>query len=86
MDRSQGGLQGNAYDLNMYSWMHILHYILIIDVLKWTANVYKAKICHVYKISETFQVNPAIQKDTQMDFSKYICDSCELSYSLCTLK
>lgn len=50
--------------------MHILHYILIIDVLKWTANVYKAKICHVYKISETFQVNPAIQNDTQMDFSK----------------
>lgn len=70
MDRSQGGLQGNAFDLNMYSWMHILHYILIIDVIKWTANVYKAKICHVCKISETFQVNPAIQNDTQMDFSK----------------
>lgn len=41
---------------------------------------------HVCKISETFQVNPATKKDTQMDFSKYICDSCELSYSLCTLK
>lgn len=44
--------------------MHILHYILIIDVIKWTANVYKAKIYHVCKISETFQVNPAIQNDT----------------------
>lgn len=49
--------------------MHIWHYILIIDVIKWTANVYKAQICHVCKISETFQVNPAIQNDTQMDFS-----------------
>lgn len=50
--------------------MHILHYILFVDVIKWTANVYKAIIYNVCKISETFQVNPAIQNDTQMDFSK----------------